>query len=118
MATISIDGNTMTVAVQGLDRLWALKSHLTIPPRPRPRRHRGPEHRRRLQGLARSRRPHPRCHRCRDLHQDGKLIFWDVHDTSKAVVIELEDDTCQSLVIGVSDPRATVELIEHAVASG
>jgi len=73
---------------------------------------------RRLQGLARSRRPHPRCHRCRDLHQDGKLISWDVHDTSKAVVIELEDDTYQRLVIGVSDPRATVELIEHAVASG
>ncbi len=73
---------------------------------------------RRLQGLARSRRPHHRCHRCRDLHQDGKLIFWDVHDTSKAVVIELEDDTYQRLVIGVSDPRATVELIEHAVASG
>ncbi len=33
-------------------------------------------------------------------------------------MIELKDDTYQRLVIGVSDPRATVELIEHAVTSG
>jgi len=31
-------------------------------------------------------------------------------------VIELEDDAYQRLVIQVSDPRATVELIERAVA--
>jgi len=31
-------------------------------------------------------------------------------------VIELKDDTYQRLVIEVDDPRATVELIEGAVA--
>lgn len=31
MATISIDGNQLTVEVHGADKLWALKSRLTIP---------------------------------------------------------------------------------------
>jgi len=48
-------------------------------------------------------------------HQDGKRVFWDVHNKDKAVVIELKDDTYQRLVIEVDDPRATVELIEGAV---
>ncbi len=49
-------------------------------------------------------------------HQDGQRVFWDVHDSAKAVVIELDDDTYQRLVIEVPDPRATVEHIERAVA--
>ncbi len=31
MATISVDANDLTVNVQGLDKLWTLKSRLTIP---------------------------------------------------------------------------------------
>lgn len=49
-------------------------------------------------------------------HQDGQRVFWDVHDSAKAVVIELYDDTYQRLVIEVPDPRAAVEHIERAVA--
>lgn len=49
-------------------------------------------------------------------HQEGKRVFWDVHNKDKAVVIELQDDSYQRLVIEVDDPRATVELIENAVA--
>jgi len=43
-------------------------------------------------------------------------VFWAVHDKEKAVVIELKDDDYQRLVIEVDDPRATVELIERAIA--
>lgn len=32
-------------------------------------------------------------------HQDGKRVFWDVHNKDKAIVIELKDDTYQRLVI-------------------
>lgn len=49
-------------------------------------------------------------------HHDGQRVFWDVHDSAKAIVIELDDDTYQRLVIEVPNPRATVEYIERAVA--
>jgi len=115
MATISIHGNDMTVEVQGLDRLWALKSQLTIPL----------EHVRGATadpGIARDpkgwRGPGthiPGVIVAGTFHQDRERVFWDVHDPGNAVVIELRDDTYQRLVIEVSDPRATVELIERAI---
>ena len=48
--------------------------------------------------------------------QDGERVFWDVHDRSKAVVVELHDDTYTRLVVQVADPRATVDLVERACA--
>lgn len=116
MATISIDGNIMTVAVQGLDRLWALKSELTIPLAHVRGATVDPGIASDPKGWRGSGTHIPGVIVAGTFHQDGKLIFWDVHDTGKTVVIELEDDTYQRLVIEVSDPRATVELIEQAVA--
>jgi len=116
MATISIDGSDLTINVQGLDKLWALKSRLTIPIAHvrgatvdpgivgEPKGWRGPG-------------AHiPGVIVAGTFHQDGQRVFWDVHDKNKAVVIELEDDTYQRLVVEVDDPRATVELIERSVA--
>jgi hypothetical protein len=31
MATVSIDGDTLDISVEGLDKLWTLKSRLSIP---------------------------------------------------------------------------------------
>ena len=115
MATISIDGNHLTVEVNGVDKLWALKSRLTIPLEhvrgatadpgmvSEPKGFRGPG-------------THvPGVIVAGTFHQDGHKIFWDVHDQSKAVVIELQDDAYQRLVVQVEDPRATVELITRSV---
>lgn len=115
MATISIDDDDLIVDVQGLDKLWALKSRLTIPLTnvrgatadpsitSEPKGWRGPGTH--LPGVVVA----------GTFHQDGQRVFWDVHDKGKAVVIELNDDTYQRLVIEVDDPHATVDLIERAV---
>ena len=116
MATISIDASELTVHVQGLDKLWALKSQLTVPLTHvrgatvdagighEPKGLRGPG-------------AHvPGVIVAGTFHHDGQRVFWDVHNTAKAIVIELNDDTYQRLIIEVTDPRATVEAIEHAIA--
>ena len=115
MATISIDGNNLTVEVHGADKLWALKSRLTIPLEHvrgatadpgmanEPKGFRGPGTH--LPGVIVA----------GTFHQDGQKVFWDVHDKSRAVVIELQDDTYQRLVVEVEDPRATVELIARSL---
>jgi hypothetical protein len=116
MATISIDGTDLNIDMRGMDKLWTLKSRLTIPIAHMrgatvdrgiahdPKRWRGP-------GTY-----FPGVIVAGTFHQDGEKIFWAVHDKDKAVVIELEDDTYQRLVIEVDDPRSTVELIERSVA--
>lgn len=116
MAQVRIDEGNLTVEVQGLDRLWALKSQLTIP-----LAHvRGATVDPGITGESKGWRA-PGTHVpgvivAGTFHQDGQRVFWDVHDHSKAVVIELQDATYQRLVIEVPDPRATVELIEQAIA--
>lgn len=117
MATISINGRELTIDVEGLDKLWTLKSRLTIPLAhvrgatadpsitTEPKGWRGPGTH--LPGVIVA----------GTFHQDGQRIFWDVHNKAKAIVIELKDDTYQRLVIEVDDPPATVELIERAIAT-
>lgn len=116
MATISIDHDELTVAVQGLDKLWTLKSRLTIPLTHVRGATADPGIVGESKGWRGSGTHIPGVITAGTFHQDGQKIFWDVHDKDKAVVIELVDDTYRRLVIEVDDPRATVELIESALA--
>lgn len=116
MATISIDGSLLTVDVQGLDKLWALKSRLTIPLAHVRGATADPGIASESKGWRGPGTHVPGVIVAGTFHQDGQRVFWNVHDNAKAVVIELDDDTYQRLVIEVDDPRDTVELIERAVA--
>ena len=42
-------------------------------------------------------------------------MFWDVHDYSKAIAIDLHDDTFSKVIIEVADPAATIEQIERVL---
>ncbi|HEY8686839.1 MAG TPA: hypothetical protein VIO57_14650 [Chloroflexota bacterium] len=45
--------------------------------------------------------------------KDGGRVFWDVHDTDRAIAIHLRDDDYTELVVEVDDPAATIALINH-----
>lgn len=115
MATISIDGGNLNIDVEGMDRLWALKSRLTIPIAHVRGVSGDPEITRRPRGWRGPGAYVPGVIAAGTFHKDGKKVFWDVHDNDKAVVIELEDEDYQRLVIEVDDPSATIELIERAI---
>lgn len=111
MATIQIDATTLTVRIDGLDRLCAFKRRITVPLAHVRGATADP-------GIARE----PKGMRGLGTHvrgvivagtfrQDGERVFWDVHDRSRAVVIELAEHQYARLVVQVADPRGTVELI-------
>lgn len=116
MASISIDADHLLVDVQGSDKLWALKSRLSIPLEhvrgatadpgigAEPKGLRGPGTH--VRGVITA----------GTFHQDGLRVFWDVHNAAKAVVIELDDERYQRLVLEVDDPKGAVDLVEAAVA--
>jgi hypothetical protein len=114
MAQIDIDGDTLVVKVEGLDKLWAFKSRLDIP-------------------LANVRGAtidpgivaEPKGVRAPGAHvpgvivagtfrTEGERVFWNVHNPANAIVIELSDERYARLVIEVDDPRDTVDRIERA----
>jgi hypothetical protein len=114
MARVSIVGDDLIVDIEGLDKLWALTSRLTIPlanvrgatadegivPEPQGIRAPGTH----VPGVVAG-----------SFYTEGERVFWDVRNRDKAIVIELGDEKYARLVVEVDDPRSTVDVIEKAV---
>ncbi|HTJ32326.1 MAG TPA: hypothetical protein VL738_03780 [Dactylosporangium sp.] len=115
MATVSIDGESLVVEIEGLDKLWALKSRLVIPLTNVRGATADPGVAHEPKGIRAPGAYIPNVITAGTFHLDGEKVFWDVHDARKAVVIALADEKYARLVVEVDDPRATVELVERAV---
>jgi len=114
MAEISYSGDALEVQVTGWDKVWALKSHLTIPlahivsAEPA-----GDEARRVWHGLRLPGTNIPGVITAGTFYKDGGRVFWDVHHADRAVAIQLRDDEYSELVVEVDDPGAVIALINN-----
>lgn len=115
MAHVHIDDDTLIVDIEGLHKLWALKSRLQIPLANVRGATADPGAITDPKGLRAPGTHVPGLITAGTFHLDGDRIFWDVHDPAKTVVIELADEDYLRLVIEVPDPRATVTLIERSL---
>ncbi|MGL5827526.1 MAG: hypothetical protein ACRCYU_22380 [Nocardioides sp.] len=117
MAQVSINGDTLVVEIEGLDKLWALKSRLVIPLANVRGATADPGAVRERKGLRAPGTHIPGMVVAGTFHVDGERVFWDVHDAAKAVVIELADQRYARLVVQVPDPWTTVSLIESVLGN-
>ena len=115
LVDLSISNGTLELHVRGADKLWALKSSLEIPLihiariRADPSIAHGWWHGLRMPGTN-----IPGVITAGTFYQDGKRIFWDVHDHENTIVIELRDDRFDELVVEVANPSAAVQMVEAA----
>ncbi|MEV4344900.1 hypothetical protein AB0J83_10530 [Actinoplanes sp. NPDC049596] len=117
MATVEIEGGDLVVRVEGMDKLWALKSSLTIPLANVRGATNDPGMVSEPKGVRTAGTYVPGVVVAGSFRRDGERVFWDVRDPAKAVVIELADEQYARLVVQVDDPRATVELVEQAAGT-
>jgi hypothetical protein len=114
-----ITGDTLHLTVEGMDKVWALKSQLSIP-----LRHitavrvddevvKGWWHGLKLPGTS-----FPGVITAGTFYQDGKRVFWDIHHPQEAVVLSLDHETYDELVIEVADPAAFVREVEERIRAG
>jgi len=93
MVDLSISGGNLVLHVRGADKLWAFKSSLEIPLahiaeiRADPEIAHGWWHGIRMPGTN-----VPGVLTAGTFYQDGKRVFWDVHNPENTVVIELKDE--------------------------
>jgi hypothetical protein len=112
MVDISFFDDRIRLAVEGWDKLWALRSTLEFPlshirsVRPDPEAARGWWHGLRLPGTQ-----IPGVLTAGSFYQMGGLVFYDVHDPGKTIVIELEHEHFQRLIVEVADPTAAAQMI-------
>jgi len=113
---LSVAEGKLTLHVRGADKLWAFKSSLEIPlvhiagVRADPKIARGRWH-----GIGIPGTNLPRVITAGTFYQDGKRVFWDVHDPENTVAIDLHDERYNQLIVEEADPDAAVELIQSAL---
>jgi hypothetical protein len=116
VAEVELTEDTLSIHVRGMDRLWALRSHLEIPLSHVSGAEAAQEAARGWWQGIRSGGTHvPGVITAGTFHQEGERVFWDVHDPEKAIVIGLRDERYARLVIEVEDPPGTVAAIEEAL---
>lgn len=117
MADVEIEEDRLIVQIQGLDRLWTLKSRLEIPLAHVTGAEADPDVVRGWKGWRGPGAQIPGVVVAGTFHHQGDRVFWDVHDADKAVVIHLADERYARLVIGVDEPTETVAAICRAIGS-
>src|SRR5579862_735310 len=116
MVDLSVSDGNLMLHVRGADKLWAFKSSLEIPLahvaeiRADPSIAHGWWHGIRMPGT------HiPDVITAGTFYQDGKRVFWDVHNPDNTIVIDLRDERYNELVIEVAEPLAAVALVKAAM---
>ncbi|MBF6439027.1 hypothetical protein [Nocardia cyriacigeorgica] len=115
LAKIAIRERTLVVEMEGLSKLWALKSRLEIPLANVRGATVDPGVVKESKGIRAPGTYLPGVITAGTFYTGGERVFWDVRDASRAVVIELRDERYARLIIQVDDPRATVDLIDQAI---
>jgi hypothetical protein len=113
-----IKDGTLHLIVEGLDKVWAFKSQLSIPlthitaVRVDAEIVKGWWHGLRMPGTS-----IPHVITAGTFYQDGKRVFYDIHAPEEAVVLSLDHETYDELVIEVENPTAFVRELRQALGS-
>jgi hypothetical protein len=50
------------------------------------------------------------------LWDHGELVFWDVHDPAKTIIVSLDHERYKKLIIEVADPAAVIMQLRQSIA--
>ena len=114
MVEIHISGDSVTLEVLGLHKVWALKSRLQFPLSSITGVRCDPQFADHPRGLRAPGTYIPRVVTAGTFYADKKRWFWDVCNPNESIVIELEGEKYQILVIEVENPGAAVAQLEAA----
>lgn len=116
MVDVTIEGDRVVFQVEGLDRLWVFRSRLEIPVSHLIHIEHDPDavgrwwHGFKLIGA-----DIPGLFAAGTFYYHGDVVFWDVRDPSKAVIITLDHEWYKQLIIEVADAEATVARVRAAI---
>lgn len=115
MVDVKVESGRVVFEVEGLDKLWALRSRLEIPlahiksARVDNEVAKGFWHGVRLGGT-----DLPGVITAGTFYRKGRLVFYDTHKPENTIVVELDHETYEQLILQVRDPAAAVAAITAA----
>ncbi len=116
MTDLKVTDDALEFTVEGMDKLWALHSHLSIPLRDvagvRSEPELGPGL---AQGLKLAGSLIPGVLQAGTFLGHQGMVFWDVHRPGHAIVVDLQHEHYKQLVVDVPDPEQAVAEIQAAL---
>lgn len=116
MTNVTVSEGNLICEVEGWDKLWSLRSRLVIPLQHVSRVYADANVSRGWFSAVRVGGTYvPGVISAGTFYQHGDWVFWDVHNSENAVVIELHDERYAKLIVEVADPAETVARVTAAV---
>jgi hypothetical protein len=119
MIDVTIEGDRAVFNVEGLDKLWALRSRLEIPLAHILGAHHDPEAVGRWwHGVKVFGTDIPGLFAAGTFYYQGELVFWDVRLPERTVIVSLDHERYKKLIVEVADPEAVVALLNRGQRRG
>jgi hypothetical protein len=119
MVDVTVEGDRVVFQVEGFDRFWVFRSRLEIPVA----HVLGIEHNpdavgRWWHGVKVMGASVPGLFAAGTFYYHGDLVFWDVRDPSKTVIVTLDHELYKQVIVEVADPEATVARVRAVIGHG
>jgi hypothetical protein len=115
MVSVTIESDRAVFEVEGWDKLWALRSRLEIPLAHITGVEANVEQVNRWwHGLKVAGAEFPGLFAAGTFYYRGELVFWDVRDLAKTIIVSLDHERYRKLIIEVEDPLATIGRLRDA----
>jgi hypothetical protein len=109
MVNVTLTADALVFEVEGLDRLWALRSRLEIPLTHVTDATFDPaEVGRWWHGWKLAGTDVPGLFAAGTFYYHGELVFWDVRDPARTIVVALNHERYKKLIVEVADPERVV----------
>ncbi|MGA2872804.1 MAG: hypothetical protein ABSF27_04360 [Candidatus Dormibacteria bacterium] len=116
MTDYRIKDGVLELTLEGLDKLWAMRGHLTIPLDDITGVRADPEaHASVASGVKVAGARIPGVLQAGTFVNSKGMVFWDVHHEGHAIVISLQHEHFSELVVDVADPESAVSEIQDAI---
>jgi len=116
MVDVTVSGDRAIFIVEGLHKLWSIKSRIEIPV----------SHITDVEvnhdqvgkwwhGFKLIGTDAPGLFAAGTFYYHGELVFWDVYDTTKTIIVSLEHERYKKLIIEVADPESAARTLRQGL---
>jgi hypothetical protein len=113
---VTVEGDRAVFTVEGLDKLWSFRSRLELPLAHIIAVEHDPEAVGRWwHGIKVMGTDVPGLFAAGTFYYRGELVFWDVFNPERAIIVSLQHERYRKLIIEVEDPTATVGKLRQAI---
>jgi hypothetical protein len=113
---VSIEGDRAVFTIEGLDKLWAFRSRLEIPVAHLTGVEFDPAAVGRWwHGIKVMGSDLPGVFAAGTFYYHGEVVFWDVHNPARTIIVSLDHERYKKLIIEVADPDATTLQLRAAI---